>query len=30
MALGNRGLMMEAADNAQKIGKGGELWYICN
>ena len=27
MALGNRGIMVEAA---RKIGKSGEPWYICN
>ena len=27
VALGNRGMMVEAA---RKIGKSGEPWYICN
>ena len=31
VALGNRGMRVEAArDNARKIGKSGEPWYICN
>ena len=30
VALGNRGMMVEAADNARKTGKSGEPWYICN
>ena len=29
VALGNRGMKVEAARNA-KIGKSGEPWYICN
>ena len=27
VALGSRGMIVEAA---RKIGKSGELWYICN
>ena len=27
VALGNRGMMVEAA---RKTGKSGEPWYICN
>ena len=30
VALGNRGMTVEAADNARKTGKSGEPWYICN
>ena len=30
VALGNRGMMLEAAQNAWKIGKSGEPLYICN
>ena len=28
--LGNRGMTVEAVDNARKIGKSGEPWYISN
>ena len=30
VALGNRGMTVKAADNARKIRKSGEPWYICN
>ena len=30
VALGNRGMTVEAAYNARKAGKRGEPWYICN
>ena len=30
VALGNRGMMVEATDNARKIGKSGEPRCICN
>ena len=30
VALGNRGMTVEAEFNARKIGKSGEPWYICN
>ena len=30
VALRNRGMVVEAACQAQKIGKSGEPWYICN
>ena len=31
VALGNRGMTVEAArNNARKIRKSGEPWYICN
>ena len=30
VALGNRGVTVEAADNARKTGKNGKPWYICN
>ena len=29
VALGNRGMRVAAYDNARKIGKSGEPWYIC-
>ena len=28
VALGNRGMTVEAAHNARKIGKSGEPWYL--
>ena len=30
VALGSRGMTVEAADNARMIGKSGEPWYISN
>ena len=30
VALGNRGMTVEAARHSRKIGKSGEPWYICN
>ena len=30
VALGKRGMTVEARDNAPKIGKSGDPWYICN
>ena len=30
VALGNRGMTVEAARQARKIGKSGEPRYICN
>ena len=30
VALGNRGMTVEAAPQCGKIGKSGEPWYICN
>ena len=30
VALGNRDMTMGLRVNAQKIGKSGEPWYICN
>ena len=30
VALGNRGMRVEAARQSRKIGKSGEPWYICN
>ena len=29
MALGNRGMTVEAGRQGRNIGKSGELWYIC-
>ena len=29
-AIGSLGLTVEAGDNARKIGKSGEPWYIYN
>ena len=29
MALGSRGIMVEAADNPRKIRRSGEPWCIC-
>ena len=30
VALVNRGIRWRLRDNARKIGKSGEPWYICN
>ena len=30
VALGNRGMTVEAGNNARKIGNSGEQWYIYN
>ena len=30
VALGNIGMTVGLRDNAQKTGKSGEPWYICN
>ena len=30
VALGNRGMTWRLSDNARKIGKSGDPWYICN
>ena len=30
VALGNRGMRVEAARQSRKIRKSGEPWYICN
>ena len=30
VALGNRGMTVEAARQCAKIGKSGELKYMCN
>ena len=30
VALGNRGMTVEAARQCRKIGRSGEPWYICN
>ena len=30
VALGNRGMTMEAARQCGKVGKSGEPWYKCN
>ena len=30
VALGNRGVTMEARDDSRKIGMSGEPWCICN
>ena len=30
VALGNRGMTVEAAQQLRKIGKSGEPWYISN
>ena len=30
VALGNRGMTARLCDNARKIGKSGEPYYLCN
>ena len=30
VALGNRGMIVEAARQCRKIGRSGEPWYLCN
>ena len=30
VTLGNRAMTVEVRDNARKVGKSGEPWFICN